>query len=130
VITGTALSMLTTGSGRVFGAYLPSEKYEHLIVSELASPDLPDEFRSRSQVTKLFTQIRKAGVAVIDSKHFLQGISAVTVPVFNAANEITLAMSVVGFQGVLDTSLNGPIVSALKASALKLSKKLGYRDSV
>lgn len=130
VITGTALNMLTTVSGRIFGAYLAPEKYEHLIERELQSPDLPNEFNTRSQVTKLFADIRQAGLAVIDSKHLLQGVAAVSAPVFNSTNEITLAMSVVGFQGVLDTRLDGPVVCALKASALKLSKKLGYQESV
>lgn len=127
VITGTALNMLTTVSGRIFGAYLPPEKYNHLIENELNSPDLQEEFRSRAQVEKHFAAIRKAGLAIIDSNHLLKGVAAVSAPVFNSASEITLAISVVGFQGILDTSLDGPVVSALKASALKLSKKLGYQ---
>lgn len=130
VITGTSLNMLTTVSGRIFGAYLPPEKYDHLIESELKSPDLPEELRSRAQVENLFAEIRKAGVAVIDSDHLLKGVAAVSAPVFNSANEITLGISVVGFQGILDTRLDGKIVSTLKASALKLSKKLGYHNGV
>lgn len=130
VITGTSLNMLTTVSGRIFGAYLPPEKYEHLIESELMSPDLPEELRSRAQVENLFAEIRKAGVAVIDSDHLLKGVAAVSAPVFNSTNEITLGISVVGFQGILDTRLDGKIVSTLKASALKLSKKLGYHNGV
>jgi len=128
VITGTALNMLTTVSGRIFGAYLPPERYDHLIENELKSPDLPEELRSRAEVDKLFAEIRTTGLAVIDSNHLLKGVAAVSAPVFNSAGEITLAMSVVGFQGILDTSPDGPVVRALKASALKLSKKLGYQN--
>ena len=127
VATGTALNMITTASGRIFGAYLPPETYESLIEKELKSPDLPSEFLSRAAVAKLFAETRQAGLAIVESHHLASGVAAVSAPVFNAANEITLAMSAVGFLGMLDTSVDGPVIKALKAAALRLSRRLGYQ---
>ncbi len=127
VATGTALNMITTASGRIFGAYLPPKTYESLIEKELKSPDLPSEFLSRAAVAKLFAETRQAGLAIVESHHLASGVAAVSAPVFNAANEITLAMSAVGFLGMLDTSVDGPVIKALKAAALRLSRRLGYQ---
>jgi DNA-binding IclR family transcriptional regulator len=77
-------------------------------------------------VEKLFAETRRAGLAIIERDHKAPGVAAAGVPVFNSAGAITLVPGAVGFQGLLDTSLDGPVVSALKASALKLSKRLGY----
>jgi len=92
--------------------------------------DLCAEVGEVTALENLFAGIREAGVAVIDSNHLLKGVAAVSAPVFNSANEITLGISVVGFQGILDTRYDGPIVTALKASAVKLSKKLGYHNVI
>ena len=126
VSTGSTLNMITTASGRIFGAYLAPESYQHLIEKELKSSDLPSEFRSSLAVAKLFDETRRTGVAIVESHHLASGVAAIGAPVFNAANEITLAMSAVGFMGMLDTSLDGSVVRSLKAAALKLSKRLGY----
>ncbi len=129
VSTGSAMNMITTASGRIFGAYLAPKIYEHLIERELKSSDLPSEFRSGSAVAELFDETRRTGVAIVESHHLASGVAAIGAPVFNAANEITLAMSAVGFMGMLDTSLDGSVVRSLKAAALKLSKRLGYMGS-
>jgi DNA-binding IclR family transcriptional regulator len=126
VSTGSTVNMINTASGRVFGAYLAPEAYEHLIDKELKSPDLPIELRSRIAVAQLFAETRRIGLAIVGSDHMAPGVSAISAPVFNAANQITLVISAVGLQGMLDLSLDGPVVAALKASALKLSRRLGY----
>ncbi|MFA5902955.1 MAG: IclR family transcriptional regulator [Desulfobacula sp.] len=127
VATGTALNMITTASGRAFGAYLAPEAYEHLIEKELAEPELPKEFRSRPAVVELFSRTRQLGLAIVENHHLASGVAAIGAPVFNAEHEISFVMSIVGFQDTLDTSLNGPVVATLKSSALKLSKSLGYQ---
>jgi DNA-binding IclR family transcriptional regulator len=127
IVTGTALEMITTVSGRVFGAYLAPETYAHLIQREIESADIPSEIRSHSAITKLFADIRQAGLSIIESNHMNPGVAAIGVPVFNARNEITFVMSAVGFEGRLDTNLDGNVVKKLKAHSLQLSTKLGYR---
>ena len=130
VVTGMALSMLGTASGRIFAAYLPPATYEHLIEMEMKEASLPKELRSRHAVTKILSQIRTSGLAIVSSHHDVPGIVAMSAPVFNAKNEITLAMSVVGISGMIDASEHGPVANALKLSAQKLSWKLGHREGV
>lgn len=127
VITGTTLNMVTTSSGRIFGAYLPPSACRHLVAEQVKSPSLPDELRSLPAVEEIFAEIRRVGVAVIDKHHLLPGLASVSVPVFNAQGEITLSMAAVGIQGSLDVSLDGPIIKALKASAERVSRKLGHK---
>nr|WP_281287710.1 IclR family transcriptional regulator C-terminal domain-containing protein [Geobacter argillaceus] len=81
MITGTTLNMITTSSGRIFGAYLPPATYQHLITEQVKSPSLPDELRSLSAVEQIFAEIRQIGVAVTDKYHLLPGLASVSAPV-------------------------------------------------
>lgn len=130
VTTGTALSMVTTASGCTFGAYLPPEKYDHLLKSELASPSLPEKLRSRSAIEKRYKTTREMGVSIVEGHHLASGVAAIGAPVFNAQNEIALVITVVGLEGKLDTNLDGPVVMSLRQKALTLSKRLGFKDSI
>lgn len=124
---GTALNMVTTASGRIFGAYLPPTVYEPLVKKALASPSVPAPLRSRSAVVNLYADLRKAGLAIVEGDHLVPGIAAMAVPVFNSNKDIALAMTVVGIRGALNTDPNGVLASTLKAAANELSQKLGYR---
>jgi len=101
VVTGTALDVLSSASGQIFGAYLPREQISHLIEAEL-----------------------KDGRAPADCKSW-PAIEAIGEPVFNAAGSITLTMLVVGIQGMFDMSADGPVVRQLKLAANQLSERLG-----
>jgi DNA-binding IclR family transcriptional regulator len=126
VVTGTSLRMLTTASGRIFAAYLPPGAYKHLVDVEMNDPSLPKQFRSQIAVAKILAEVRKSGLAVVSSHHWAPGIVAMGAPVFNAQNEITLAMSVIGIDGMIDTSVDGPVAGSLRSFANKLSAKLGH----
>jgi len=125
VVTGTALEMITSASGRIFGAYLPRETVDALVAKELKNPELPAAWNTRAKVDALFEQARHAGMASVSGYHLVPGVEAVAAPVFNFKNEITLAMLVVGVQGMFDMSPEGRVVGALKAAAANLSTRLG-----
>lgn len=126
VVTGTALDMITSASGRVFGAWLPRATVDALVEQELRNPDLPEAWNTRARVDVLFAQARRSGMASVSGYHLVPGVEAVAVPVFNANREITLAMLVVGVQGMFDVRPEGKAVTALKAAASALSVRLGY----
>ena len=44
-------------------------------------------------------------------------------------NEITIAMLIVGVQGMFDMSPGGPVVAALKRAAADLSTRLGHTEA-
>lgn len=125
VVTGTALDLLTSASGRVFAAWLPREAVAARIDKELAKSEMPD-LKTREDVERLLAQVRADGVAAVSGYHLVPGVEAVAAPVFNFKNEITIAMLVVGVQGMFDMSLDGPVVAALKRAAAGLSERLGH----
>ena len=125
VVTGTVLDLLTSASGRIFAAWLPRETTAKRIEKELAASDIPD-LKTRADVDRLLDQVRADGVACVSGHHMVPGVEAVAAPVFNFKNEITLAMVVVGVQGMFDMRLDGPVVAALKRAAADLSARLGH----
>lgn len=127
VVTGTALDLLTSASGRIFAAWLPHEVTAKRIEQELAASQTPG-LRTQEDVDRLLAQVRADGVASVSGYHLVPGVEAVAAPVFNFKHEITLAMLVVGVQGMFDMSLDGPVVAALKRAAANLSERLGYAE--
>jgi DNA-binding IclR family transcriptional regulator len=127
VVTGTALDLLTSASGRVFAAWLPRETTSSRIDKELAGRPIPS-LATREDVDRLLAQVRADGMAAVSGYHLVPGVEAVAAPVFNFKNEITLAMLVVGVQGMFDTTPTGRVVAAVKRAAADLSARLGHTE--
>lgn len=126
VVTGTALNILTSASGRVFAAWLPEATVAPLIARELMTPELPPEVHTVDAIETMLATARQHGVAAVTDYHLVPGVAAVAAPVFNANNEITLSVLAIGVKGMIDMSLDGSVVTALKRSAQALSRRLGY----
>lgn len=125
VVTGTALDLLTSASGRVFAAWLPREMTAARIEQELAASQNP-QLKTWADVEALFAMVRREGYAHVADYHLVPGVEAIAAPVFNFKNEITLAMLVVGVKGMFDPSPEGPVTTALKRAAERLSARLGH----
>lgn len=125
VVTGTALDLLTSASGRVFAAWLPPAVTAPRIERELAEGRAPG-LQTPADVERMLAQVRADGVSTVSGYHLVPGVEAVAAPVFNFKNEITIAMLVVGVQGMFDMSLDGKVVAALKRAADELSARLGH----
>lgn len=125
VITGTVLELLGSATGRVFAAWMPKKTTAPLLAAEMKSPDTPAELRSKTAVEALLADVRAQGYAAIQDFPRTPGVGAVSAPVFNFKNEITMAIVVVGVQGMFDASAEGKVVSALKKHAESLSLRLG-----
>lgn len=130
VITGSALEMLSTASGRVFGAWLAPSAWSHLVDVQRDAASLPKGLRTRGAIEKMFAQVRRDGMAVVEGGHVSPGVAAIGAPVFDHRGEVALAISVVGIQGMLDTGSDGVPARALLAAAQRLSARLGYRGGV
>lgn len=124
VVTGTALSLLTTASGRVFAAWLPKTLVEPLIVNELKTKALAD-LKTRADVETMLDNVRADGVCAISGNYIVKGVEAVAAPVFNFKNEITMALVVVGVAGMINMNPSSPVIAELKRSAGELSLQLG-----
>jgi DNA-binding IclR family transcriptional regulator len=129
VTTGTSLPMITTASGRVFGAFLSSETYAHLIEKELKSSKVPTKYNSKDAIDRLFEQTRQQGFAAIKETHEADGVTSVGAPVFKADGKITLVIAIVGLRGVLDLNPDGQVIQSLLKATSSLSKVLGFLGS-
>lgn len=125
VVTGTSLPLLTSASGRVFAAWLPKSQTAAQISKELKSRAHLSSLNTRSEVDALLAKIRADGVAPVTQHYVFEGIQAVAAPVFNFKNQITMAIAVVGVQGMSDLSAESPLVKELKKAAEALSWGLG-----
>ena len=125
VITGTVLDLLMSATGRVFAAWMPKKIIAPLIAEELKHAALPPELKSKAAVEELLAQIRTQGYAATNGQHKVPGVEAVAAPVFNFKNEITMAVLVVGVQGMFDISPEGGVVKGLVRHAHALSLRLG-----
>jgi DNA-binding IclR family transcriptional regulator len=126
VVTGTALNLLTSASGRVFAAWLASGMTQSLISREQLNPAVPETLRTASGLASMLTQVRRDGVSIVSDYHLVPGVAAAAAPVFNFKNEITLSLLAIGVKGMIDLSLDGPVVQSLKQSARDLSQRLGH----
>ena len=126
VVTGTHLSLLRSAGGRVFAAWLPERQTEALIRRELETGKAPAGVTNVDEARALLAKVRDAGLAVVtDDDYFAQGVEAAAAPVFNFKNEITLAIAIVGVEGSMDLSPEGPTLTALRRTAHELSQRLG-----
>ncbi|TXT41011.1 MAG: IclR family transcriptional regulator [Comamonadaceae bacterium] len=126
VVTGTALQLLTSASGRVFAAWLPRTTTEALIGRERATLALPEELQSTSGIDAMLAQVRADHVSVVSDYHLVPGVAAAAAPVFNFKHEITLSVLAIGVKDMIDLSPNSKVVTALKRCADELSLRLGH----
>lgn len=125
VITGAVLDLLSSATGRVFAAWMPKKTVAPMIADELKNAKLLPELKSKVAVEALLAQIRAQGFAATNGQHKVPGVEAVAAPVFNFKNEITMAVLVVGVQGMFDSSADSDVVKCLVRHAEALSQRLG-----
>lgn len=127
---GSVMPVLTSSTGRVFGAYLPRTITEPLLRKELAGTPHPGASPSsaprisKAQMEALFATVRERGIAQVrgDLNPGLHGLSA---PVFDHAGAVVGVITVMGPSGVIDVDLEGPIAAALLAKTREVSRRMG-----
>jgi len=127
---GSVLPLLTSSNGRVFAAYLPRERIEPLIDGELRNqrPLLKQAgLGTRRDIDRMLESVRRAGMAE-GVGMVVPAIASVSCPVFDRTGSIIATMTVVGITGMMSTALDSLIAGKLRATAAKLSNKLGFRD--
>ena len=129
VITGSALPLLSSASGRIFAAFLPRSATRALIARERATLTLPPGLQTEAEIDALLDQIHADGLASVTDYHLLPGVAAAAAPVFNFKHEITLSVLAIGVKGMIDLTPDSKVVMALKRSARNLSLRLGHVES-
>jgi len=126
---GTVFSIADTASGRLFGAYRPTDEVRELYERERkqsrAEPGaavLPpwNEFQKQVDDVRLHALGRSEGGVVA-------GVSALSAPVFDHTGLMVLALTAIGPSAALDSRWDGQVAGALKACAQAVSARLGHR---
>lgn len=127
---GSVMPLLSSSTGRVFGAYMPRSITDPFLRKELAGKRHPGATPSsvprmtRDEMEALFERVREHGLAQVrgDLNPALHGLSA---PVFDHTGAIAGVISVMGPAGVIDVELDGPIAAALRAKVRQVSQRMG-----
>lgn len=130
---GSVMPMLTSSTGRVFGAYMPRTLTEPLIRKELegvpfpgATP--PDPMRKRltmADVEAMFARVREHQMSQVRGE-LNPGLHGLSAPLFDHAGAIVGVLTVMGSAGLIDTDLDGPVARALAARAEEVSRRMGW----
>jgi DNA-binding IclR family transcriptional regulator len=112
---GTVMSLEATSTGRIFCAFFTSEQVAEMASSQ--SLELDPQWQAR------FDAIRKRGIERgIDAPS--PGISSLSVPIFDTAQRMQLALTVIGSSGAIDVSWDGPVARQLLETARHVTEAL------
>ena len=128
---GDVMPLLSSATGRCFGAYIPREKTAALIADELQlaqrqqRADLPN---TQKAVEAMFDEVRVHRCARVVNT-LLPGIAAFCAPVFDSDGRLVMSIMTLGSVATFDSEWNGAIVTPLRAMAVQLSSDLGWAGS-
>ena len=126
---GMVLPLLGSSTGKVFAAFSEPQLTARDLDAEIAAvqhiADAP--FKTRDAVDEHLALVREHCLASIYDAIILdvneRGVNAVSVPVFDAAGAIVLALTMMGDS----LTEHDPAVAKLRDAARRLSVRLGYR---
>jgi flavin reductase (DIM6/NTAB) family NADH-FMN oxidoreductase RutF/DNA-binding IclR family transcriptional regulator len=127
---GKVVSMLNSSSGPLFAAYLPRELTHKMLEDELAQAQASGEKPSTwSELNALLREVCRTQLGCLvnfrSSVYTDRAVNAFASPVFNAAGEMILALTMMG--DTQDFDIEDEAIAEMKTTALALSRKLGYR---
>jgi DNA-binding IclR family transcriptional regulator len=123
VRAGWVMPLANSATGRLFAALLPPGATAGLLKAELArNPG------ARASHAARLAGIRASGISCVEGD-LLLGVAAVAAPVFGQDGGMVAAIAALGMQGAIDISPGGPVVGAVKQSALALSHRIGFAIS-
>jgi DNA-binding IclR family transcriptional regulator len=83
------------------------------------------EFKTLEQVESVLQDVRAKGYSFVRDSDYASRVLGLAAPVFNFKNNITMAVSIVGVEGISDLGPESLAVTELKRTTLALSKRLG-----
>jgi DNA-binding IclR family transcriptional regulator len=129
---GSVMPILSSSTGRVFGAYMPRSVTGPFIVRELSgaphpggTPNSEVSKMGEREVEALFDGVRRYKLAAIhgDLNPGLHGVSA---PIFDHAGAVVGVITVMGGAGLIDVRLDAPVALRLSARAEEVSRRMGW----
>lgn len=124
VITGNTVSLLATSTGRLFAAWMPPDTVRPLLERELRQ-GRSTEFKTLEQVERVLQDVRAKGYSFVRDSDYSAQVLGLAAPVFNFKNNITMAVSIVGVEGISDLGPQSLALAELLRTTAALSKRLG-----
>ncbi|MCL4319568.1 MAG: IclR family transcriptional regulator [Firmicutes bacterium] len=118
VRAGTVLPLLKSATGEIFTAFTDWA----LLCSVNAHTDQFD----LTELETVRDRVRQIGYSCTEGG-YLPGLSAVSAPVLNSNGTLVAALTVVGFQGSLETHPDSSVVRTLLNTCATMSRLLAYR---
>lgn len=125
---GEILPLLSSATGRVFGAWLPRYATQAMLSRELSAnrrlePSGP--LVRLEEVEQLFEQVRQHGVG------WTRGglnttINALAAPIFDYRSALVGALALLGPSDAFDPDPDGGLAGTLRTAAMEVSEALGY----
>jgi DNA-binding IclR family transcriptional regulator len=132
VSEGTVLPLLTTATGRIWGAYLEPSRSAPILKVELDRHVTAGKARRkevRGEYEQRLDDVRRMGLSLALGER-RAGIDALSGPVFDGDGSIAFVMTLVGPPASFDSGLNGQRASSLRQSLFELSRRLGAGPEV
>ena len=124
VITGNTVSLLATSTGRLFSAWMPAEVVRPLLERELLT-GRSTEFKTLDQVESVLQKVQADGYSFVRDSDYASRVLGLAAPVFNFKNNISMAVSIVGVEGISELGPDSLALAELKRATAALSKRLG-----
>ncbi|NJD36658.1 MAG: IclR family transcriptional regulator [Betaproteobacteria bacterium] len=129
--TGAVMPLLHSAIGLCFVAFFDSPLLQRRVDEELlidARGDDPRGAVTRAQLDALTTEARQHGMSRAVGS-VIPGINAFSAPVFDHDGKMALAITGLGPAGLMPSNWNGPIPKAIRAAALDISRRRGWRGA-
>ena len=124
VVTGNTVSLLASSTGRLFAAWMPLETIRPHLERELRQ-GRSTEFQTLEQVESVLQDVRANGYSFVRDSDYSSRVLGLAAPVFNFKNNITMAVSIVGVEGISDLGPQSMALAELRRTAAALSRRLG-----
>jgi IclR family KDG regulon transcriptional repressor len=125
---GKRMPLHCTATGKALLAYLSEEQVESIVRSAGLPAYTENAITSLALLKKELERVRTQGYSV-DNEETALGMVGIAAPVFDHNSKVVAAASAGGTSAEVRQSMQ-TIITHVKSTALQISKKLGYQDTV
>nr|WP_237171358.1 IclR family transcriptional regulator [Pandoraea pulmonicola] len=125
---GDVMPILESAAGRLFAAYLPARQTAPLIDAALAGLQHASRHHlpaTRAEYDAVLDDVRAHRAARVEGT-VLPSVNAFCMPVFDATGQLVMGLMALGPESRFDARWGGPIDTALRTLAQRLSADLGH----